>query len=295
MPIALSSRCLGRKPIAADALLAALRAVDLRDCAVSRCAPLADAVAAATLLQPAGARTVAVEMTEGPDGALPALVAPLPAERTAALALVAGAVASAKALGARHVVLRLGELGLPTLRQREQELRARLRLEGSTPEVLAAAAPLLREIDARSEPYLERACRILFEICRAEPDVRFAIATPDSLLGFPNFKVLGLLFSELKGRNVGYWHDAAAARDQERAGAAPPRAWAGDFGERAYGASLADVQGAERGLPPGAGEIDFRLLRESLPRGIPAVLDVEHGVPAGELRLAVALLRSLGY
>ena len=290
---------MGNRPYGADDLLRGLRSTGLRRASLmtGRGHPSAEALNAA--LKPAGARIDTVlgrsigaddDRTEGPS-----LVSPNADERALALQAVGGAVALACKLGARHIVLELGRLKLERTRERQDEIWARLRIEGPSESLRSDVAAMAREVDRVIGPYLEPACRTLFEICRSEPGIRFSIVTPASVFGFPTFQSLPVLLAELREPNLGYWHDVSAAHVLERLELAPPNGWGGENAARCFGVSLHDVVGAEIHLPPGAGEVDFRAARDSVPAGAPGVLEVDGRFPADEVTLAVSYLNSKGF
>ncbi|MBI4878127.1 MAG: hypothetical protein HY812_00495 [Planctomycetes bacterium] len=295
--MALSTLWLGMRAVTAAQVLGAMREIELRQCALSRFTSLRDPERLLPTLRPAGARVVALEAGmpggAGPGGE-PALVSPEAVTSGRALEEVARAAALAKAAGARHVALRLGDLDLKRAREREDELWAKVRTEGVSEALQGEAAAIARLADRQSDSYIDRACRLLFAACRAEPDVRFAIATPASLAGFPNQRVLALILGEVPLCNLGYWHDSGAAWRLEVLGVSPAGSWAGEHSERTFGAALSDAAGAETNLPPGAGALDFRQLAESLPSGVPLVLEVDSRYSAAEVKLAVSYLHSAG-
>ncbi len=297
MSLALSTLWLGDRSVTAVQVLAAMREIGLRECALSRFTSLKDPERLLPTLRPAGAHVLALEAgspeSAGPGGE-PSLVAPQAVASGRALKEMARAAALARTAGARHVVLRFGDLDFQQAREREDELWAKVRTQGMSEALRQEAAAIARLVDRHSDAFLDRACRLLFAACRAEPEVRFAIATPASLAGFPNQRVLSLILGDVRAQNLGYWHDTAAAWRLEAAGVSPAGIWAGEHAARTFGAALHDAAGAETNLPPGAGEVDFRQVADSLPRGVPLVLEVDSRFPAAEVKLAVAYLRSAG-
>lgn len=250
----------------------------------------------APVLGPAGARVVAVDAPEQPaEGSLINVPKEDPGSVGAGMDQVLRSVALARTLGARHVVLRLGQLDLFRARERNEEVWAALREAGPGDDVRQQAARIAEEVERRIDPLLDGLCRTLFQICRAEPELRFGIATPESLFAAPTFRTLPMILDELKERNLGYWHDAGAAAATEMLGLAPQQGWAGENAGRITGVALHDLAGAERNLPPGAGEVDFRVLRESLPGGAVSVLEIDSRFAAEEVRLAASYLEGIGY
>ncbi|MBL8765798.1 MAG: hypothetical protein JNL94_00435 [Planctomycetes bacterium] len=281
-------------------MLDLLREAGVRAAFVASESPRPLATALGDGLRAAGARVVGLEPPlatagDGDSGLVPSLLSTSSEFARRALATVAASVADARALACDLVVVRLGAIDVDRGREREATLRAKLRLEGRSDDVTKLAKELEREVELRADALLERACRALFAAMKTAPDMRFAVATPTSPLGFPSFAACRTLLDEFRGKPLGYWHDAAAARTLESLGLAPALAWSGEHATRVFGATMSDVAGSESRLPPGAGELDFKGLRETLPATIPVVVDVDARFGVRELQQAVSLLRSLGW
>jgi sugar phosphate isomerase/epimerase len=298
MTLALSTRNLGRRPFDAERLLARMREANIREAFVSDAVPRPTAESIVAVLKPAGARAVAIEVrfTAEHDGeAPPTLLSPNRDVVAAASRIVRGAASYAKTVGAPLVVIHLGEHALDRRKERDAELRARLATTGIDDETTRIARALASDLDRRLEGDLDRACRNLFALAKAEPEIRFAVATPDSFAGFPNHRALGLLLSELRTVGIGYWHDVGIAAQHERVGLAPANGFAGNHSAFIVGAALHDLAGSEIHLPPGSGELDFRAIRDALPDAAERVLEVDARFAAREVALAVSFLGSTGY
>ncbi|MBK6940560.1 MAG: hypothetical protein IPH13_10220 [Planctomycetes bacterium] len=300
MSLGISTSWFGIRPLGAAALLDVLREAGVREAfvAAESARPLSAALGGG--LREAGARVSGLEApleavaARGSGLAVSLLSASTEVVRHA-LGAVAASVADARSLGCDLVVVRLGAIDVERGREREAELRAKLRLEGPSDDVTKIARELQHEVERRHDALLERACRALFAAMKSAPDMRFAVATPTSPLGFPSFATCCTLLDEFRGKPLGYWHDAAAARTLESLGLAPALAWSGEHAARAFGATMSDVAGSESRLPPGAGELDFKGLRETLPATIPVAIDVDARFGVRELQQAMSLLRSLGW
>jgi hypothetical protein len=99
---------------------------------------------------------------------------------------------------------------------------------------------------------------------------------------------------DLSKQGVGYWHNTVRIHQRFCAGLPNQGAWLEAFAPRMLGVHLADASEQERGLPPGAGEIDFKLVAEYLPKDAARVLEVDsrHGRP--EVLAAVQFLIGAG-
>lgn len=295
MSLALSSRYLGRRPFSAARMLEVLRATEIRRVLLSDAVPMPDPNELERTLKPAGAQIVAVEARFSEDaagGTVPSLLAPNPEAVAAATRVARRAAAIAKTVGAQIVVLHLGEHALEHRRERDAELRARLTTHGVDDESLRLARALTVDLDRRLEADLDRACRNLFALAKLEPEIRFAVATPESFAGFPNHRALGLLLAELKRARLGYWHDVGVAHLHERVSLAPPLGFVGDYSSAIVGASLHDVAGADMHLPPGSGELDWKAIRDALPSIAHVALEIDARFALREVTLAASLLKA---
>jgi sugar phosphate isomerase/epimerase len=222
------------------------------------------------------------------------LVAPRPEERAPAVAAALAAARAAMDAGTTRVVLRVGEL--PEVdASRETRWLDRLVREGRTD-------ALAREIDAALAAsrkdrgrFVEALCRALFELARAAPDVRWLMETPASTSGFPLPDEAEIVFGELPGRRLGYWHDAGHAARLAALSAVPAQEWLSRLGPRAGGATIVDWSPSGGGLPPGAGVVEWAALRGQLTAAMPRVLRLDPSFPAPLLADALREAASLGF
>ncbi len=136
---------------------------------------------------------------------------------------------------------------------------------------------------------LPDACRTLHALGRRTPGLALAVATPEQgpLAGLENLR---LLFEDLNASGLGYWHVPSRVH---RAGVRDAT-WLDGVGRWLVGASLDDLAGDERGLPPGLGEVDFSAVAANLPRGLPSALDVSPVPDVAMLRMALDVLSTVG-
>jgi hypothetical protein len=235
-------------------------------------------------LVPEALRTgLAIHALEGPcprpaARRVPRLASPERDERLAAARLLADTLRRGAELGARAVVVKLGELpghdASPVLRA-----FARRELEPETVERLVAArrASSLQALDwARFglEQVLDAA---------AAAGVTLALANRARWFEIPSAGEVATLLQELRGAPLAPWYDAAAAHARGALGFGDGRPAV----ERAAacGAWLTDACGPRVGLPWGTGEVDRERLAD-LPAGVPRA--VHCPPPAADEELAAA-------
>jgi len=222
------------------------------------------------------------------------LVSPRPEKRATAVAAAAAAARAAMDAGTTRVVLRVGEL--PELdASREARWLDRLIREGRTDALTREIADALAASRKDRDRFVEALCRALFELARAAPDVRWLMETPSSASGFPLPAEAEIVFDELPGRRLGYWHDPAYAARLATLGVVAADEWLSRLGPRAGGVTISDFAGTSGGLPPGAGVVDWTSLRAQLTAAMPRVLRLDASFPAALLADAVREARSLGF
>lgn len=208
-------------------------------------------------------------------------------ERATTFAAVKGAVRDAMVLGCRLVVLEPGlvpvfgevdcdDLGDAAYAWTDERAKA-----------------LLARRNAGRNPAVERACRGLYEILRAFPEMNFALTAGRNLRAVADVAALQDIFADLHNPRLGYWHDAAATARREQVLGEPAGRWLEEFGNRLRGCSLGDASPDGMYLPPGAGGVDYGMLASYLPKAgapVPLVLELDPSVAPGELPGMLACL-----
>jgi sugar phosphate isomerase/epimerase len=208
------------------------------------------------------------------------LASPKDAERQAAVAAVRRAVALGKVLGCPTVVLEPGLV--PLVGEIECE---DLGDSGYTWTHERAAALLARRKAARNAA-LDRACREVFALAKAFPDIDFCLTTGRSLRSVADRLTLQDLYEDLGQLRLGYWHDAAVCARRQQVLGEDPGEWLESFGNRCRGFSLGDASPDGMYLPPGSGGVDYGQIATYVRRTgapLPVVLELDPSVAPGEL------------
>jgi sugar phosphate isomerase/epimerase len=103
------------------------------------------------------------------------------------------------------------------------------------------------------------------------------------------------IIEDLKSPRIAYWHHTAHSYLQESLGLVAEGAWLGELKDRTAGIHLHDARGIDGYLPPGIGEVDFKLLRESLPQEALRVLDLAPESGREAFRMGIMELRRMGF
>jgi sugar phosphate isomerase/epimerase len=222
------------------------------------------------------------------------LVSLRPERRAVAVAAALAAARAAMDAGTTRVVLRVGEL--PELdASRESRWLDRLVRDGRTDALTREIADALAASRKDRDRFVESLCRAVFELTRGAPDVRWLMETPSSASGFPRPDEAEIVFGELPGRRIGYWHDAGHAARLAALSVVPAEEWLSRLGPRAGGATLVDWSPTAGGLPPGAGVVDWTTLRGQLTAAMPRVLRLDPSFPAPLLADALREAAALGF
>lgn len=213
------------------------------------------------------------------------------ADQSAALQKVEQAVVLARELGTPLVVVEPGalrvpgeagqvDLGDPGARWTQDQAKAQLARRN---------ALLHRGLDA--------ACRFFFAATRRFPDVTFCLTGSRHVFGLGEPRALELLFEDLGGRQLRYWHDAPVAACRSQLLDTDQGAWLEAFRDRMVGITLGDVADGILYSPPGSGSVDFPLLSAYASRSAaPPLLDLEldPSVVPGEMPGVRAFLHKYG-
>lgn len=146
-------------------------------------------------------------------------------------------------------------------------------------------------------PALDRVCRVLFELCRSFPEIRFALTPGRSIRAVGGIDGLEAIFEDLHQCQLAYWHDAAVVARREQVLGEAQGSWLERFSNRCVGTGLGDASSDGMQLPPGAGGVDYPLLANYLRRAakdFPAGLELDPSVDRSELPGMHAFLDKFG-
>lgn len=160
-----------------------------------------------------------------------------------------------------------------------------------------AAGELLEELRLLSnknrERHLERYCRSLHEITRANTELVFTIppsARPHELL---TTGAIGDVLSDVKATNLSVWFDVGRARSGECVGAEPSVEILSKLASKIVGFDIHDCRGIREHIIPGEGEVDWKMIKDHIPRAAVRVIDLEAGAGAASIAEASRALQKL--
>ena len=215
-------------------------------------------------------------------------------ERTQAVHFTIQTMEWARKFRARAVVLHLGKI---SMENPMKDLR-RLYDEGKigTEEGQAFIAEQ-EKIRAEKAPlHLDAALRSL-ERAGREAEKRgllLGIENRFNLQDFPNPKEFQVLFRELSGGAIRYWHDMGHATALENLGIIKPNELLENFGPLLLGTHLHGCKGYHDHEAPGSGEEDYRLLKKYLKPETLRILESHHRTSPAEMIKGIEFLKSQG-
>ncbi len=217
------------------------------------------------------------------------------AERERALNSIRRHVRLAKAWGCPTVVLRGGKIESPELRERARKLESRLYNGEKSDEVRQDMRDFASEVQKRGQRQVEHLCRSIHTLANESPEVRFAIEPGSDLDDLLGFEAMGWVLDDLVGKGLGYWHDVGHVHLRSRRGLEDDGQWLEAFAPRMLGVHLQDAAEDEAEMPPGLGEVDFKLLAGYVPRDAERVIELHPRHGRAEILGSIQFLSDLGY
>ena len=150
------------------------------------------------------------------------------------------------------------------------------------------------KVQRKGQRQLEHLCRSLHTIRQEFPETRLAVEPGVRFNDLLNFEAIQWTLDDLAAQNVGYWHDTGRIHQRGLAGLPDQGDWLDSFASRMLGCHLQDAVGEEAELPPGQGEVDFRLVSEYVPREAAHVVEVNPRHGRAEVLASVQFLVDLG-
>jgi hypothetical protein len=144
---------------------------------------------------------------------------------------------------------------------------------------------------------LDRVCRVLYETCRAYPDIRFCLTPGRSIRTVGGTDGLEAVFEDLSNVRLSYWHDTAIVSRRQQVLGEAQGDWLERFSNRCVGCTLGDATSDGLYQPPGAGGVDYPLLAAYLRRPgkvLPVSLELDPAVDATEIPGVHAYLDKFG-
>ena len=196
-------------------------------------------------------------------------------ERSEAIDFAKETIDLASRVGARAVVIHLGEVPID------------LSLQDKLYWLCQQGQSFSKEYsDIREQLVFERFSKASFHVDAAEESleelgqysqqrgIMLGLETRFYFHEIPSIDEMGRLLSGAEKGSVGYWHDVGHAEVQQRLGFAPHEEWLLRFKNRLIGVHLHDVLGISDHRVPGRGEVNWSMIAKYLPPGVIRVCEI---------------------
>ncbi len=202
----------------------------------------------------------------------------------------------AQNLGAGVVVVRGCEVGSAKLDAESGVLGVELdeACADDLPAVQEKVGAFVAKVQKRGQKQIEHFCRSLHALRKEFPETKIAIEPGLHFNDLLNFEAMQWVLDDLSGQGVGYWHDTSRVWQRGMAGLPGQGKWLEAFSSRMLGVHLQDATPEEADLPPGLGQVDFRMVGEYVPAEVPHVVEVHSKHGRAEVLAAVQFLLGHG-
>jgi len=192
------------------------------------------------------------------------------------------------------VVVRGCELEDKPLQEEADRLQAKVLRDGQSEESQVAARDLVARVRKKGQRQIEHLCRSLHALRTEFPETRIAIEPGSSLVDLLSFDATGWVLEDLASKRVAYWHDTGLSQLREKAGLSTQGQWLDTYASKMVGIHLQDSAEGQTEMPPGSGEVDFKLVAGYLSRETERVVEVNPRHGRAEILAAVQFLVDIG-
>jgi sugar phosphate isomerase/epimerase len=214
-------------------------------------------------------------------------------ERLRSVDALKGTVDAAAEVGARAVVVHLGNSGVTS---RQASLFDTIARHGRlSPEHVALRDSAWREREAAKGPHLAAALESIRAIGEhaVGTGVRLGVECRDGYHEIPSLDEFADVLAATEGLPVGYWHDAGHGAKLDHLGFLSHEDFLRRYGERLVGMHIHDTRNGRDHLAPGQGSTDFSMLGGYLKPDTVRTLELNRVVTAAEITQALDLLEPL--
>ncbi len=216
-------------------------------------------------------------------------------ERDQAISSVRHHVQLAQRIGAPVVVVRGSKIAEQKLQQEATDLNHELVRSGLTDDLRDRIRAFVARVQKKGHRQIESLCRSLHTLMAQFPETRIAVEPGVHIDDLLSFEVMGWVLDDLDRHKLGYWHDVGRIHQRERAGLPAQGQWLQAYAPRMYGIHLQDAAEEETEMPPGSGEVDWKLLSSYVPKSAARVLEVNPRHGRTELLASVQFLVDHGF
>ncbi|MFA4988565.1 MAG: sugar phosphate isomerase/epimerase [Candidatus Omnitrophota bacterium] len=214
-------------------------------------------------------------------------------ERLQAVGFTRRSIDAAVRLGAGALVLHCGRVDITDHTRRLIDMY-NLGLKGSF-EFMQLKEKMSSERSSVSREYLSQALSSLKELnlYAAGKGIKLGLETRFYYCEIPSIEEIGIIFDEIKGSQLYYWHDTGHAQLMENLGFLKHNDFLERYGQRMAGAHIHGIAGCCDHLAPSSGGVDFSMLKPYLKEDSLKVIEAHHPATAEELRRSRAAIEEL--
>ena len=215
-------------------------------------------------------------------------------ERALAVKYTVKTMQIASELGARAVVLHLGRVPMDTVKTELFRLYDNGKIGSDEHKRILKEFKMLRE--RRKGKSFDMLLLSMDEIMKATEKLGVYIGIENRYYfrEYPNFDEIGVIFEKFGDEQIRYWHDVGHAKVQENLGITRPNQLLEAYGRFLIGVHLHDVNGYSDHHVPGAGEVDFDLLKKYLKGDTIKILEIHPRESGKDLMIGVNFLKGMG-
>ncbi len=211
--------------------------------------------------------------------------------------LTKNTIDNAQTLGAKAVVIHLGETWLEEILNLEQEyIKAKMKKESEPDQLDELKNKLIQERKKISEEGTEKIIQALQELISYAQDKNINLGFENRYYysQFPTIEEMQIILREFPNSNVGLWLDLGHQATLEYLGFIEKNAYLKKFGHRLIGTHLMDCSKVYDHRAPGTGDIDYSLLKNYFKEDTLKVLELGTKVTSSEIKSGSKHLQRFG-
>lgn len=216
-------------------------------------------------------------------------------EREQALNSVRRHIQLAQRIGAPVVVVRGSALTDPKLRQESLDLGHDLARNGVSDALREKLRAFALKVQKKGHRQIDHFCRSLHQLRQEFPETRLAIEPGPGFDDLLSHEAVGWVLEDLERHDVGYWHDVGHVHLRERCGLPAQGLWLESYASRMVGIHLQDAAEEEAEMPPGIGEVDWKLVASYVPSTAARVVEVSPRHGRTEVLASIQFLVDQGF